>query len=100
MALPYFTPDTSVGTCAGAASSAVLLPGTPSIDAIVLITNLGNNHIAVKLGASNAVTVTMSTGVIIQAGGQLALGIGANTWIALTTGSPGTSSTVNLTTGT
>ncbi len=96
---PVFTPDASIGTSAGGTSAAVLLPGTPATDTTVRVCNVGSMPVAVKLGTTSAVTCTMSTGLVVMPGRTEYLGIGANTYIALTTGTPGTSSTVNLTTG-
>ena len=96
---PVFTPDASVGASAGQVSSTVLLPGTPASDTTLRIVNLGSMAVAVKLGTSSAVSCTMSTGTVIMPGQEVYLGIGANTYIAILTGAPGTSSTINLTTG-
>jgi hypothetical protein len=99
--LPAFTPDTGGNVSVGAASAAFLLPGTPASDTTVLVTNTGALPVQAKLGSSNAVTVTGSTGVTIMPGQTLALGIGANTYIAMiaTGGLTGVYTTVNLTTG-
>jgi hypothetical protein len=95
-----FAVDAAQGTSFGFASTAVLLPGTPASDSIVRVANLGPCHISVKLGTSNAVTVTNSTGVVILAGQVLYLTLGANTYIAgVAAGGPGNASTVNLATG-
>lgn len=95
-----FAPDTSVGGSFGFASSAILLPGTPAGDTIVRLTNLGPCHVAVKLGTTNAVTVTQSTGLIIPAGQVEYLTLGANLYIAgVACGGPGNTSTVNISTG-
>jgi hypothetical protein len=94
-----FTPDASVGCSAGPTAAAVLLPGTPASDTTLRVTNIGNNPVGVKLGTSSAVTCTMSTGLVVMPGQTEYLGIGANTYLALCTGAPGTSSSVNLTTG-
>lgn len=97
---PSFAPDAAIGTSFGFASSAVALPGTPASDAMVRVCNLGPCHIAVKLGTTNAVTVTQSTGLIIAAGQTVHLTIGANLWIAgVACGGPGNTSTANLATG-
>jgi len=99
IAQSVFTPDTAVGTSVGSSSAAVALPGTPASDTTLRVANVGNNPIYVKLGTTNAVTVTNGTGLCIMPGDKEYLGIGSNTYIAMTTGTPGTSSTVNLTTG-
>lgn len=96
---PVFTPDTSAGVSAGPASAAFALPGTPASDTTLRVANVGSMPVYCKLGASSAVTVTNSTGLCVMPGRTEYLGIGANTWIAITTGTLGTSSTVNLTTG-
>lgn len=95
--VPSFAPDTSVGTSFGQTSAAVLLPGTPASDSILKVTNLGPCHISVKMGTSNAVTVTINGGLIICAGQTEYLTLGANTYIAGV--ASGGNSTVSLTTG-
>jgi len=99
-ALPFFTPDTSAGGAAVGSSAAAALPGTPASDTTVLVTNLGNFPMFVKLGTTNAVTVTPATGLPVMPGEQLAIGIGSNTWIAtICAGGAGSSTPFNLTTG-
>ena len=106
-ALPYFTPDASVGTSFGASSSNIALPGTPASDTTLLITNIGPLPVIFKLGTSNAVVVTLpstpggATGFCVMPGKQFAVGIGSNTYIAgiSTGGQTGQCSVVNLTTG-
>lgn len=99
--IPSFNVDGAIGTSFGFASTAVAIPGTSlGTDTAVRVTNLGPCHITVKLGATNAVTVTQSTGITILAGDTLYLTLGANTFIAgVAAGGPGNSSTVNLATG-
>jgi hypothetical protein len=94
---PSFTVDTAAGTSFGSTSSPVALPGTPASDAFVRVANLGPCHIAVKLGVSNAVVVTPSTGVVILAGEAVFLTLSTNTFIAGV--AMGGNSTVNLATG-
>jgi hypothetical protein len=54
----------------------------------------------VILSTSSTATVTPSTGIVIFAGHSLALGIGSNTRLAgVSCGGTGTSSTVNIATG-
>ncbi len=93
-----FTPDTAAGVSAGPASAAFALPGTLAGDTVVRVTNVGTMAVYCKLGNS-AVAVTNSTGLCVMPGDTVYLGIGANTHIAMTTGTQGTSSTINLTTG-
>jgi hypothetical protein len=95
-----FTPDASIGTSFGFASVAVALPGTPASDVMVRVCNLGPTPVAVKLGTTNAVTVTSSTGMVIAAGETVYITIGANLFIAgVACAGPNNASTVNLTTG-
>ena len=97
---PSIAVDTAVGTAFGGTATAVALPGTPADDAYVRVANLGPCHVAVKLGTTNAVAVTPSTGVVILAGHVEYLTIADNTFIAgVSCGGPGTNSTVNLATG-
>lgn len=96
---PAFTPDASIGASAGPSSAAVALPGTPASDTVLRVVNVGSMPVACKLGNSNAVTCTMSTGTVVMPGREVYLGMAGDTYIALTTGSPGTSTTCNLTTG-
>jgi len=102
--LLYFTPDASVGTSFNSTSSAVLLPGTPASDTLVMVTNLGPLAVAVKLGSST-VSVTPTTGAVVLAGQSVALGISTNTYIAgvaigaITGLGTSQSTVVNLTTG-
>lgn len=98
--IPSMAVDAAIGTSFGFASTAVLLPGTPANDNYVRVTNLGPCHITVKLGTSNAVSVTQSTGLTVLAGQTEYLTVGANTYIAgVAAGGPGNASTVNLATG-
>lgn len=97
---PSIAVDTAAGTSFGGTTTAVALPGTPADDAYVRIANLGPCHVAVKLGTTNAVAVTPSTGLVILAGHVEYLTLAANTFIAgVSCGGPGTNSTVNLATG-
>lgn len=96
---PVFTPDASVGVSVGSSSAAVPLPGTPASDTTLRLCNVGSMPIFCKLGTTNAVAVTNATGLCVMPGRTEYLGIGANTYIAMTTGTPGTSSTCNLSTG-
>jgi hypothetical protein len=99
-ALPFFTLDTAAGNSFGATSSNMALPGTPGSDTTVIVSNLGPCHISVILSTSSTATVTPSTGIVILAGHSLALGIGSNTRLAgVSCGGTGTSSTVNIATG-
>ncbi len=97
---PAFTVDAAIGTAAVSSSSALALPGTPASDTVVLVTNLGPCHVAIKLGTSSAVTVTPSTGLVVLAGREAYLGMTGFTHIAMAcAGGPGTSSTLNIATG-
>jgi hypothetical protein len=97
---PGFTPDASIGTSFGTTSSNVALPGTPSGDTLVLMTNIGSWPIFVVLGTSNAVAATVANGVPVLPGQQLFLVRGANTWIAgIIVGGMGSGSTTFITTG-
>lgn len=100
--IPALTLDAAIGASAGSTSSAKALPGTPASDALVLVTNLGPCHAALKLGTSSAVSVTPSTGVVVLAGHELALAIGVgDTYIAIVScGGTGTTTTLNIATGT
>ena len=96
--IPYFTPDVSAGASAQAVSAAVALPGPT--DGLVYITNLGPNDIAFKLGTSNAVSVTPSTGMVLLSGRSVIVGTGGvSTYIALITLGGTLGATVNLTSG-
>lgn len=96
---PVFTPDASIGVSAGAASAAFALPGTPANDTSLRVTNVGSMPVALKLGTDNTVTVTSSTGLVVMPGRTEYIGMAGKTWAALTTSTPGATSTVNLTTG-
>jgi hypothetical protein len=68
---PSFTPDGSLGTSFGAASSSVLLPGsTVSSDTIVLVVNLGPLPVALALGTSSAVVATNNGSLVVMPGQQ------------------------------
>ena len=96
--IQYFTPDVSAGTSAGKVSAAVALPNTA--DALLYIVNLGPNTISFKLGATNAVTVTTSTGCALLPGQGFIVGAAGMTYIALIAhGCLGMGSTINLTSG-
>lgn len=95
-----FAVDAAVGASFGGTTSNVAVPGTPASDTILKVTNLGPCHIAIKLGASIAVVVTPSTGLIILAGQSVNLTLGANTFIAgIACGGSQSSSTVNIASG-
>jgi hypothetical protein len=96
-ALLNFTPTASSAGAASSVSTAFALPGSGPT---VLVSNLGQFPIIALLGSSSAVAVTLGTGVPIMPGQQLALGVGANTFIALmTAGSQSPSTPFNLTSG-
>ncbi len=102
--LPCFTPDASAATSASPGAAAIALPGTPANDTTALVTNMGCMPVAVQLfttnpSAATLAALTMGTGVVIMPGQTLALGIGANRYVSVMTGTPGTSSTVSVTTG-
>jgi len=104
MSIAYFTPDASAATSAGPGAAAIALPGTPGNDTTVLVANLGGMPVAVQLFVANPnaaalAACTMGTGVVVLPGQSLPLGIGANRYISFMTGTTGTSSTVNVTTG-
>jgi len=95
-----FAPDASMGAAFTSVSSNVLLPGTPGSDNYVRIVNVGPLLCAVKLGTSDAVTVTGTTGVVIMPGQVLNLTLGSNTYLAgIALGSQGNAAVVNITTG-
>lgn len=103
MALNYLTIDASIGTSVGSTTAAVLLPGTTvSTDTVLLIQNVGNLPVYFNLGTSSAVTVVNPNGTVVMPGQALVVDIhtGSFTYIAMMTGVPGCTSTVNLTTGT
>lgn len=91
-----FTP-TNYGqmTVTSTSSNQALPAGTGN----VLVTNLGPSPVVVLLGTSNAVSVTASTGVAIPSGGQLALVIGSNTYIAAIAVGGGNLAVLNLAVG-
>jgi hypothetical protein len=96
--IQYFTPDVSTGTSAGAASAAVVLPN--AADALLYLVNLGPNTISFKLGTTNAVTVTTSTGCALLPGQGLIVGAQGMSYIAMIAhGCVGMGSTINLTSG-
>ena len=96
--IQFFTPDVSVGTTADITSTVTALPN--SADALLLITNLGPLTLVFKLGTSNAVTVTTSTGTALLAGQSLIVGAQGMSYIAMIAmGSLGNSAVVNLTSG-
>jgi hypothetical protein len=103
--LPAFTLDAAAGASFGSAASATALPGSSlSTDTIVLVTNLGPCHVAVKLAATGAAAIaglTPSTGVVIPAGHQLALAIAAGQAFigGVSCGGTGTGTTANIATG-
>ena len=98
----YLNIDASVGTSVGSSSAAVQLPGTNLTgDTAVLITNIGNLPIYFKLGSTSAVMVVNPNGTAVLPGQTLTVDIQTSsfTWVAMMTGVPGCTSTVNLTTG-
>ena len=98
----YLTIDASAGTSVGSTTAAVALPGTAlATDTTLLIQNVGSMPVYFNLGTSDAVTVLNGAGTVVMAGQSLAVGIhtGLFTYIAMMTGTPGFTSTVNLTTG-
>jgi hypothetical protein len=98
--LEAFAPDAASGVSVGASSVAYLLPGSSlGSDTVLRIVNMGAMPVFCKLGTTNAVTVTNATGVCVMGGSTLVLTLGSNTYVAMTTGTPGTSSSVNLATG-
>lgn len=102
--IAYFTPDATTATSAGPSASAIALPGTPASDTCACIVNFGPMPAAVQLFAtqpsgSTLAACTMATGLVVMPGQSQLLGISGKTYITLTTGTPGTSATVNITTG-
>ena len=96
--IQFFTPDVSIGTSAGTASSTVALPN--SADALLYLVNLGPNTISFKLGSSSAVTVTTSTGCALLPGQALIVGAQGMSYIAMIAhGCLGMGSVLNLTSG-
>jgi hypothetical protein len=96
--IEYFTPDVTTAASAGAVSAAVALPN--SADALLLLTNLGALTAFFKLGTTNAVTVTASTGTALMPGQSLIVGAQGMSYIAfIGTGSVGNSATINMTSG-
>jgi hypothetical protein len=81
MAIASFAPTATVVVDASATSSSVLLPstGTPTV---ALITNTGAALVWVQLGGST-VTASPSSSLALVPNGQVALTIGANTYIAV-----------------
>ena len=104
MSIAYFTPDGTAVTSAGPGASALQLPGTPAGDAAVLVSNLGQMPVSVKLfaaqpSAAALALLTMASGPVVMPGQQFALGIARMTYLSVMTGTTGTSSTVSVTTG-
>ena len=96
--IQYFTPDVSVGTSAGRASSNIALPN--SADALLYIVNLGPNTISFKLGTDNTVSVATNTGCALIPGQALIVGSQGMSYIAMIAhGCMGMGSTINLTSG-
>jgi len=97
MALPAIAPTGQADLPVSTTSSNVQIPapGTPTQ---VLVSNLGPLTAFVLLGSSNAVTVTTDTGTPILPYTQVALTLGANTWLAAIT--QGNTTVLRLTAGT
>jgi hypothetical protein len=98
----YLKIDASQGTSAGPSSTPVLIPGTAvATDQVLVINNIGNVPVYFNLGTSSTVVVANGTGTVVQPGHSLAVDIktGGFTYVAIATFTPGTSSTVSLTSG-
>lgn len=93
--IPAFTVDASVGASASTTTSRVALPGTLGSDSVVRVSNLGANHIFVKVG-DNTVTAT-NQDLAVPAGQTQYLALGTATNIAAITSA--FSSTFNIATG-
>jgi hypothetical protein len=81
MAIASFAPTATIVLDAGATSSNAALPttGTPTV---AMVTNTGAAPVWVQLGGSS-VTASPSTSLAVMPGAQVALTIGANTYIAV-----------------
>ena len=98
--------DAAVNASFGAISSAVALPGTLAGDTVVRLLNQSGQSVFVLLG-TNAVTVTVATGVLIAPGHVATfLGLAGQTHIAGITSGPAPSlgfsqpdATLNIATG-
>jgi hypothetical protein len=99
--LPAFTMDAAVGAAATSGSALVALPGTPASDALVVVTNLGPCHVAVKLISGSSGSVAPNTGFVILAGKSevLAIAAGNDHLAIISCGGPGTSAMLNIATG-
>ena len=97
--IQYFTPDVGAGAAATSISAAVALPNPA--DALLYIVNLGPNALSFKLGTTNAVSVTPSTGTAVIPGQALIVGAQGMSYVAIIShGGVGMmGSTVNLTSG-
>ena len=95
--IQYFTPDVSAGASAQPTVAVVALPN--SADTLLYLVNLGPNDVVFKLGATNTVTVTPSTGMVLGAGKERIVGSAGMGYIALITAGGTLGSTVNLTSG-
>lgn len=82
MAIASFGPTATVAVEATSTSAATALPtsGTPTI---ALVSNISASTVFAALGSSSSVTATVTGSVPILPMSQLALTIGANTYIAL-----------------
>ena len=80
--LPIFAPDGSVGAAFGAASSRVALPGTPSGDTVVVVSNLSSIPVYVALGDVTVVAVVGTGGFLVMPGKMRAFARGTATYIA------------------
>jgi len=99
--IPYILLDGVIGSSFGSSSSVVALPGTPTNDKQVLITNLGPCHVAVLLLTGATGSVTPSTGLVVLAGQCRALGLSGTQdhIVGVSCGGPNSNATVNIATG-
>jgi hypothetical protein len=97
--IQFFTPDLSAGISPGAVSAAFALPN--SADALLYITNLGSLAVAFKLGANSGVTVTKTTGMVLNPGQYVIVGSAGMTHIAMVSigGMASQCAQINLTSG-
>lgn len=81
MAIASFAPTATIVLDASVTSSRAALPttGTPTV---AMVTNSGSAPIWVQLGGSS-VTASPSSSLVVAPYGQVALTIGANTYIAV-----------------
>lgn len=96
MALASFAPTATIVLDATATSANAALPTTGS-PTTVLVTNPGAAPVWVQLGGSN-VTASSTSSLMVVPNGQIALTIGANTYIAVVAGY--NAAGVNVTVGT